>query len=50
MSWFGSSAMVPLAAPEETARSVFAEIVAHRSGRSGAPLRSHGGPIHLQPS
>ena len=36
--------------PAETALSVFAEIVAHRSGRSGAPLRSHDGPIHLQPS
>jgi xanthine dehydrogenase accessory factor len=36
--------------PAETALSVCAEIVAHRSGRSGAPLRSQDGPIHLQPS
>lgn len=34
--------------PAETALSVFAEIVAHRSHRDAAPLRSHQGPIHLQ--
>lgn len=32
--------------PEETAVSIAAEIIATRSGASGAPLRSRGGPIH----
>jgi xanthine dehydrogenase accessory factor len=32
--------------PTETAISILAELVAHRSGRSGASLRSTTGPIH----
>ncbi|MYW00477.1 XdhC/CoxI family protein [Streptomyces sp. SID3343] len=32
--------------PEETALSVFAEVVAARHGGTGLPLRSAGGPIH----
>lgn len=32
--------------PEETAIAIFAEIVAHRSGRSAAPLRGSAGPIN----
>ncbi|MGN6189629.1 MAG: XdhC family protein [Conexibacter sp.] len=35
--------------PEETAIAVLAEIVAHRAGRSGRPLRSTSGPIHARP-
>jgi xanthine dehydrogenase accessory factor len=34
---------------EETALSICAEIVATRTGRSGAPLASHTGPIHVAP-
>jgi xanthine dehydrogenase accessory factor len=33
--------------PEETALSICAEIVVARTGRSGASLASHSGPIHL---
>lgn len=36
--------------PEEVAISVLAEIVARRSGRSGAPLREGSGAIHLRES
>jgi xanthine dehydrogenase accessory factor len=32
---------------EETALSICAEIVTVRTGRSGAPLASHSGPIHM---
>ncbi|WP_432541569.1 XdhC family protein [Kineococcus sp. SYSU DK002] len=32
--------------PEETAVSIVAELIAHRNGGSGAPLRSTDGPIH----
>ena len=32
--------------PEETAMAIFAEIVAHRSGRSAASLRGSAGPIN----
>jgi xanthine dehydrogenase accessory factor len=32
---------------EETALSICAEIVTVRTGRSGAPLASHPGPIHM---
>lgn len=32
--------------PEETAISVLAEVIAHRSTRSGAPLRDTAAPIH----
>ena len=35
--------------PEETALSICAEIVAARTGRSGVPLASHSGPIHVAP-
>jgi xanthine dehydrogenase accessory factor len=35
---------------EETALSICAEIVVARTGRSGAPLASHSGPIHAAPS
>ncbi len=34
---------------EETALSICAEIVVARTGRSGAPLASHPGPIHVAP-
>jgi xanthine dehydrogenase accessory factor len=35
--------------PEETAVSVVAEIIAHRWGGSGSPLRTIDGPIHREP-
>lgn len=35
---------------QETALSICAEIVVARTGRSGAPLASHSGPIHAAPS
>ncbi len=35
--------------PEETALSICAEIVVARTGRSGASLASHSGPIHMAP-
>lgn len=36
--------------PEETAIAVLAEIIAHRAGRSGRPLRSTSGPIRARPA
>ncbi|MGY4856562.1 XdhC family protein [Cryobacterium sp. AP23] len=35
--------------PEETAVSILAEVLATRSGASGAPLRGRSGPIHPAP-
>ncbi len=36
--------------PEETAISIAAEIIAVKSGRSGAPLRDGTEPVHAPPS